>query len=336
MNNDVFSRRVGAFALLAALLWGVFASPAAAQSRDRDRYEGEYGLLARVNGRDSALLYTLYLSRGSGSSGTSGDAELTVEKRGNLTSDDRNGRDYGSIATVYLRDRRRVTHRGTWSVSGDSMYVSLTSIDGRRDNANFTGPVERGGRLLALRVSNTGMYGNAVSFRFERGLRPADEWEGNSGNGSANARDYEGEYRLRERRRVAGRTVELEYRLFLRRGGDAELSVRRLDRLQSDDETGRAFGSMATVYLQNRNEVYHTGRWSVIGNQVSIELTLIDGRRDRAVFSGRLSEGDRRRDDRDDWDDELADRGRDRGDVLDLTVNNRGMYGEVRFRFERR
>lgn len=301
-------RRGGVFLLFALILLGLI-TPAHAQRR-RSRYDGDYGMIVRVDGRYSALFYTLDLRRGS--SDERGDAELTVEKRGNFRINDRTGRDYGSIATVYLKDRQRVLHRGTWYVSGDNITISLTDIDGRKDNATFTGTVDRSGRLLSLRTSNTGMYGNAVSFRLERDYNPSGDWNDNN-NGDSTPRDMEGEYRYRERRRIRGRDIELEYRLVLRRGGEAELSIRRNDPIRNDDETGRAFGSVATVYLKDRDEVYHTGRWSVVGGKLNVELTLIDGRRDRAVFTGDTNR-----------------------DGLDLTSNNRGMYGDVRFRFDRR
>ncbi|MDX1932699.1 MAG: hypothetical protein SFU56_08860 [Capsulimonadales bacterium] len=290
--------------VLLSLLALIGGKPAVAEVR------GEYGMKVRVNLRNVDLTYRLRLNRRSDGGDRQGDAEMTVSRNGFLPSSNRTGDDYGSIATVYLRNRDRVVHRGTWTMYDDRITVTLNDIDGRRDRAVFTGTADDGDRILNLRTDNTGMYGNNVTFRLDRDFR--DRQNGNNSNDNT-PEEFQGTYQTTHQRRIDGRWVRLEYRLRLRDGGNAEMEISTRDNPDDDRDTGRAFGSIATVYLRDRRRVRHTGRWTASGDNVTVTLEEIEGRRDRTTFTGSL-----------------------RRDRLNLSCNNRGMYGEMIFLMDRR
>ena len=137
--------------------------------RDDARFAGTWQTVRRVteDGSDGVLRYNLYLRR-------DGRAEMVTTRRGELRRSRYVDDTYGSLLSVYLNRSDRVAHTGTWSADGDNLTVRLRDIDGRQDNATFTGTWRRGTLRLATR--NTGMYGRGVRFdlRRDEGGAPSD------------------------------------------------------------------------------------------------------------------------------------------------------------------
>lgn len=309
--------------LWAALALGlVFAamvpSVAAAQTVAQAGCAGIYRMTTKVSG-DTQLIYTLHLVADA-SGKRSGPAELHVEREGTIAANQQNGRDFGSVATVYLQRATKVIHKGRWESSGgDKVTVSLESIEGRKDPAKFSGSVLD--NILTLTCENRGMYGAGVAFRMERGnltptkTNPFDDSlkAGGGDKGPITPRDVAGTYIFTARREIGGVPVEIEYVLVLRDNGDAELTAKRKEKPKRDGPTGAYFGSLATVYLQDREQISHTGKWQLSGDKVLMELVTIQGRTDKAKFIGTAKRG-----------------------TVDLRCENAGMYGSFTYTMVRK
>lgn len=260
-------------------------------------YPGTYSMTVEVSTK-LRLHYTLTLSPPQKEGANTGDAEMRVARRGLIATTGNIKDDYGSMLYIYLRDSERTYHVGNWTRSGNQVIIRLSDIEGRRDKADFTGALE--GKRIVLTCSNPGMYGHQVQYRMKRDLEESDG-------------TIRGQYRLVREEKIEGQTVRLEYTLFLRSNAEAEMRIVCEKSPGKSDKVGSVFGSIATVYLQEeRLRVYHRGTWKQSGGSITISLTDIIGRRDKAEFFGSITPN-----------------------KLELACNNRGMYGVTKLTLQR-
>lgn len=269
-----------------ALLLGTAALALCAVASAEVKLYGKYELVKRKGSAE--ILYVLNFR-------PDGSTELVTQLLRGRASDIPSR--YG--IRRYLEDYRRVVHSGRYSQDGINLRLRMDALGGGTGNMRSVSSGETfRGRLGDSRVEFAELddvfYGEGP-FRFVQWSGRYDSvtggsggnwggsggsWGGSGGSGGSEwdvsvPGRYEGE-------REAG-GLRVRYSLNLSRNGNAEMVIeRRRGDVRFNSDQRSAFGQMLD-YLDRRDRVRQTGRWTQRGNEVRVDLDRLFADRDYRV-----------------------------------------------------